>query len=210
MAPRLCVVTSRRRLGLSCSDLIRRIAWLASAGVDLVQIRERDLPDRELTALVRDAVAATRAAPAQVVVNDRFDIAMAADAAGVHLREDSVSIDRVRSIAPREFLIGCSVHDIDRARVVRVRLPALRNRVSVERQAGRTSDRRSGDVASRVCGCATPRARYWRRSRRERARRDARRRCGGRGDRIAAVGDERAAGAGHRRGVPCGLGRGES
>ena len=118
MAPRLCVVTSRRRLGLSCSELIRRIAWLASAGVDLVQIRERDLPDRELTALVRDAVAATSAAPAQVVVNDRVDIAMAAHAAGVHLREDSVSIDRVRPIAPPEFLIGCSVHDIDRSRAL--------------------------------------------------------------------------------------------
>jgi thiamine-phosphate diphosphorylase len=36
----------------------------------------------------------------------------------VHLREDSVSIDRVRPIAPPEFLIGCSVHDIDRARAL--------------------------------------------------------------------------------------------
>jgi len=115
MACWLGLVTSRRRLGLSCSELIRRIAWLSAAGIDLVQIRERDLPDRELTRLVRDAVAVARATPARVVVNDRVDIAIAADAAGVHLREDSASIDRVRAIAPREFLIGCSVHDIHRA-----------------------------------------------------------------------------------------------
>lgn len=118
MAAWLCVVTNRRRLGLSCSDLIRRIAWLAAAGVDLVQIRERDLSDRELTAVVRDAVSAASATRARVVVNDRVDVAIAANAAGVHLREDSPSIERVRSIVPPEFLIGCSIHDIDRARAL--------------------------------------------------------------------------------------------
>jgi thiamine-phosphate pyrophosphorylase len=114
----LCVVTDRRRLGLSCSELIQRIEWLATAGIDLVQIRERDLCDRDLMRLVRDAVASTRDSLARIVVNDRVDVAMAADAAGVHLRENSASIDRVRAIAPPQFLIGCSIHDIDRARAL--------------------------------------------------------------------------------------------
>lgn len=119
MMPRwLCVVTSRQRLGLSSSELIRRLRWLAVAGVDLVQIRERDLRDRELTSLVRDAVDVARGTSARVVVNDRIDVALAADAAGVHLREDSISLDRIRSIAPPEFLVGCSIHDIDRARAM--------------------------------------------------------------------------------------------
>jgi thiamine-phosphate pyrophosphorylase len=114
----LCVVTSRQRVRLSSSELIRRIRWLALAGVDLVQIRERDLRDRELTSLVRDAVEVARNTPARVIVNDRVDIAIAANAAGVHLREDSVPLARIRSIAPPEFLVGCSIHDIDRARAL--------------------------------------------------------------------------------------------
>jgi thiamine-phosphate pyrophosphorylase len=114
----LCVVTSRQRVRLSSSELIRRIRWLALAGVDLVQIRERDLRDRELTSLVRDAVEVARNTPARVIVNDRVDIAIAANAAGVHLREDSVPLARIRSIAPPEFLVGCSIHDIDRARAM--------------------------------------------------------------------------------------------
>jgi thiamine-phosphate pyrophosphorylase len=112
----LSVVTNRQRFDLSPSELIRRISWLAAAGVDLVQIRERDLSDRELTRLVRNAVAATRGTPARVVVNDRADVALAADAAGVHLREDSSSAARVRAFVPPGFLIGCSIHDSSLAR----------------------------------------------------------------------------------------------
>jgi thiamine-phosphate diphosphorylase len=114
----LCVVTSRRRFGLTCPELIQRIHRLAQAGVDLVQIRERDLADRDLTSLVREAVAAVRGTPARVVVNDRFDVAMAAGAAGVHLREDSIHPERVRPAVPSGFLIGCSVHDAARARTM--------------------------------------------------------------------------------------------
>ena len=116
MRPSLSVVTSRQRLGLSCSDLIRRLQWLIDAGVDLIQIRERDLCDRELTALVRSAVDAACGTPARVVVNDRIDVALAADAAGVHLREDSVPSGRIRAISPPGFLVGCSIHEIERAR----------------------------------------------------------------------------------------------
>ncbi|HTI36248.1 MAG TPA: thiamine phosphate synthase [Vicinamibacterales bacterium] len=112
----LCVVTSRQRFSLSPAELIRRVRWLAEAGVDLVQIRERDLSDRALLLLVRDAVEVTRGTGARVVVNDRFDVAVAAGADGVHLREDSTSAERIRPFAPPEFLIGCSIHDIDRAR----------------------------------------------------------------------------------------------
>ena len=114
----LSVVTSRRRLGLSPAALIQRIQWLAAAGIDLIQVRERDLADRELTSLVRDAVAAVRGTPARVVVNDRFDVAIAGEAAGVHLREDSAPANRVRRVVPAGFLIGCSVHDAARARTL--------------------------------------------------------------------------------------------
>jgi thiamine-phosphate pyrophosphorylase len=111
-------VTDRRRYNLSITELVKRAAHAARAGVDVVQVRERDLPDRLLAALVREIVGATAGTSARVIVNDRADIAIVADAAGVHLRGDSAPASRVRAIVPDGFLIGRSVHslaDVDAA-----------------------------------------------------------------------------------------------
>jgi thiamine-phosphate pyrophosphorylase len=111
--PVLCCVTDRRRFHYTIDQLLDRIRLAAEAGVDLIQIRERDLPDAALVALVRSAVAVSRGTRARVLVNDRTDVAIAAGAAGVHLRGDSLAAPRVRSIAPDGFLIGRSVHSLD-------------------------------------------------------------------------------------------------
>jgi len=79
----------------------------------MIQVRERDLNDRVLTALVRRIVAAVAGSDARVLVNDRTDIAMAAGAAGVHLRGDSPPASRVRAMVPPGFTIGRSVHRLD-------------------------------------------------------------------------------------------------
>jgi thiamine-phosphate diphosphorylase len=110
------VVTDRLRArDPSCAYLITRIRAAAAAGVDFIQIRERDLPDRDLMALVRDALEAVSGTSTRILVNDRVDIALAAGAAGVHLRHDSVAAARVRAIVPPGFLIGRSIHDPDEA-----------------------------------------------------------------------------------------------
>jgi thiamine-phosphate pyrophosphorylase len=117
--PIVCFVTDRTRLpGHSVSDLLRRIHIAALAGVDIVHIRERDLTDRRLTDLVREAVAVTAGTDAQIVVNDRADVALAAGAAGVHLREDSIAVARVRNITPPAFIVGRSVHSVEGADAV--------------------------------------------------------------------------------------------
>jgi thiamine-phosphate pyrophosphorylase len=105
-------VTDRRRFGVSTDALVARAAVAARAGVDVIQVRERDLPDRDLAALVRGIVAATAGTPSRVLVNDRADIAIVAGAAGVHLRADSAPASRVRANAPDGFLIGRSVHSL--------------------------------------------------------------------------------------------------
>lgn len=117
----LCLVTDRRRLGAAIgapeSDWIdalrQQVAAAAMAGVDLVQVREPDLEGRELADLVRSLVRLTASTPAKVLVNDRIDVALAAKASGVHLKEQSILPDEVRRIAPPGFVIGCSVHGID-------------------------------------------------------------------------------------------------
>ena len=111
--PTLCLVTDRRTIG--DRPLAALVGEAARAGVDLIQIRERDLDDRALVTLAKAAVAAVHGTPARVIVNDRTDVALAAGAAGVHLRADSIPAARVRAVAGADFLVGRSVHDEDEA-----------------------------------------------------------------------------------------------
>ena len=110
------MITDRARLGAEWERrLVDRIAVAARAGVHLIQIRERDLDARTLTALTGRAVDAVAGTPARVLVNDRIDIALAAGAHGVHLRADSVAASRARAMLPASFLIGRSVHSLSEA-----------------------------------------------------------------------------------------------
>ncbi len=116
MGPVLCLVTDRRRFGPSWQDaLVRRVRAAAVEGVHLVQIRERDLDGGPLTRLVTACVDAVRGTRARVLVNDRFDVAVAAGGHGVHLRGDSFPAPTIRACAPAGFLIGRSVHSLSEA-----------------------------------------------------------------------------------------------
>jgi thiamine-phosphate pyrophosphorylase len=117
--PIVCYVTDRKALRgeKTPSALFEKIRAAAAAGVDWVQIREKDLPARELLGLVRDAVAL---ASVRVIVNDRLDVALAAGAAGVHLGHASVPAREVvrwcrAGNAPADFLVGVSCHSLEGA-----------------------------------------------------------------------------------------------
>jgi len=103
--PIICLITAGegRKPGL--------VREAASAGVDLVQIREPLLQGGALVTFVRSAIDEAVGTSCSVLVNDRFDVAIAANAAGVHLRSDSVPAERIRRVAPPGFLVGRSVHD---------------------------------------------------------------------------------------------------
>ena len=98
-------------------DSIRRVA---AAGIDWIQIREKDLGAGALVELVRFAVAEARSASTGILVNDRLDVALAAGAAGVHLGENSLPVETVsewrRSAGQLDFRIGVSCHSLDSAR----------------------------------------------------------------------------------------------
>jgi thiamine-phosphate pyrophosphorylase len=104
------MITDRRRFAAAEDALLRRVAAAAAAGVNLIQVRERDLEARDLTRLVARCVTAARGSRARILVNDRLDVALAAGAHGLHLRSDSVPASRARALAPIGFLIGRSVH----------------------------------------------------------------------------------------------------
>ena len=119
--PIVCYVTDRKSLGESegGEGVLGKIRAATAAGVDWVQIREKELSGRELLGLARDAVAGRGSTP--VIVNDRLDVALAAGAAGVHLGRESLSARDVvgwcrSGKAPAEFLLGVSCHSLEDAR----------------------------------------------------------------------------------------------
>jgi thiamine-phosphate pyrophosphorylase len=113
-------VTDRKALrnGAGVRELLDRIRIAVDAGVDWVQIREKDLAARELLELAREAVAA---GSARILINDRLDVALAAGADGVHLGHASLAAREVvawcrRGNAPPDFLIGVSCHSLEGAK----------------------------------------------------------------------------------------------
>jgi thiamine-phosphate diphosphorylase len=121
--PILCLVTDRRRLAAGRDETFEtarvRLAQLArdavDAGIDLIQVRERDLETARLVDLVSELVDIARGSTTRIVVNDRVDVALACGAGGVHLRSDSIAPASVRALAPPGFLVGRSVHQLAEA-----------------------------------------------------------------------------------------------
>ncbi len=122
-APCLMLVTDRSLCALpagrqgGADGLVAAVEAAVEGGADAVQLREKDLPPRDLLPLARRLreITRRRALPtgrqALLLVNGPLDIALAAGADGVHLPEDSPPVER-----PREgFLVGRSVHSLEAA-----------------------------------------------------------------------------------------------
>jgi thiamine-phosphate diphosphorylase len=111
---RVAVTPDARTRRDEIAGLERQLDEAIAAGVDLIQIRERDLDAAPLRALAARVVSRAGAGT-RVVVNDRADVARAAGAAGVHLRADGPPIARVRTLGPGGWLVGRSIHTADEA-----------------------------------------------------------------------------------------------
>ena len=138
-SPLLCYVTDRHALpatkaGDSLVGLARKIEEVIAAGVDWVQIREKDLPATELSSLTRQTLQAaarssgmrqsTTRVLVRVLVNDRLDVALAEHAGGVHLGEKSIPVGEAKRLiqlrlpkpaSAASFLIGVSCHSLESA-----------------------------------------------------------------------------------------------
>jgi thiamine-phosphate pyrophosphorylase len=110
---KLCYITDRR--AFEPKPLVPWIREAVRAGIDLIQIREKDLATRQLLDLVSAAVDSARGTSTRIVVNDRLDVALSLGAAGVHLGTHSIPARAVRSCVAREFLVGVSCHSLEEA-----------------------------------------------------------------------------------------------
>ena len=95
------------------TDSLEVAGQAARDGVEMIQIRAKELSARALSDLVKGAVAL---GASKILVNTRTDVALACDAQGVHLPTGSIAPSTIRRIAPAGFLIGVSCHTIDELR----------------------------------------------------------------------------------------------
>lgn len=86
-------------------------------GVDLIQIREKDLADRDLFELTRTAVRLARRSRCRILLNGRADIAVAAGAHGAHLPSMGLLPSDLRPWLPADFILGVSAHSLREAEV---------------------------------------------------------------------------------------------
>jgi thiamine-phosphate pyrophosphorylase len=102
------------------SRLLEKVSEAANAGVDYIQLRERDLTSRELLLLAVEAVQRVRESTSKtrLLINSRVDIAIAAEADGVHLRCNDIAASEARAIWAKstgqvDCLIGTSCHSLN-------------------------------------------------------------------------------------------------
>ena len=115
--PWLCAVTASHRLltNAATDDRVEALTTflddVVDAGVDMVLVREPDLPHDVLVAAVRSAIRRAAGGPTRVIVNDRVDVALEAAAHGVHLKAASLPLAEPGD-RPASWIVGRSAHEL--------------------------------------------------------------------------------------------------
>jgi thiamine-phosphate pyrophosphorylase len=102
-------ITDRHSAG-GIEGVLQCVERATAAGVEMIQVREKDLPAHLLYALVGRVLELAAPCGTRVLVNSRTDVALAAGAHGVHLPGGSIAPKILRTIVPPGFLIGVSAH----------------------------------------------------------------------------------------------------
>jgi thiamine-phosphate pyrophosphorylase len=109
---KLYLITDRKQTRMPLPDAVR---LALKGGVRAIQLRERDLPIRELLAVAQELRKLTREFNAKLFINDRVDVAVAVEADGVHLGHESMPPEAVRTIVGSRMLVGVSTHKWEEA-----------------------------------------------------------------------------------------------
>lgn len=111
---KLYLITDRKLIAESCF-LTSAVRQALKGGVKAVQLREKDLGERELLKLAYKMRDLTKKYEASLFINDRLDIALAVGADGVHLTQESIPADAVKKAVKGKLLIGVSTHSLKEA-----------------------------------------------------------------------------------------------
>lgn len=110
---KLYLITDRKVAKVPLVDAVR---LALEGGVKAVQLREKDLPVRELLAVAKDLRKLTREHHAKLFINDRVDVAIGVEADGVHLGVESIPCSAARKLVGKKMLIGVSTHSLEEAK----------------------------------------------------------------------------------------------
>ncbi len=102
--------------GPSEQELASHARALIAAGVDVIQLRDKKLDDRRLLNRARLLRELTRDTTTLLIINDRPDLARLAQADGVHVGQDELSVKDARALVGPKALVGVSTHHIEQAR----------------------------------------------------------------------------------------------
>ncbi|NJD63518.1 MAG: thiamine phosphate synthase [Deltaproteobacteria bacterium] len=111
---RIYLVTDRKQC--SGEDIVGAVGNALEGGVRAVQLREKDLPGRELFRLASLLRRLTETYGAKLLINDRVDVALAVGADGVHLGALSLPPGEARRLLGASSVIGCSTHNAEELR----------------------------------------------------------------------------------------------
>ncbi len=92
------------------------LAKMLSGGVDIVQLRAKNLPEAEIEAMAGELLPQTREAGIPLIINDFPEIAAKLEADGIHVGQDDRSIAEVRQIVGPDMIVGKSTHSLGQAR----------------------------------------------------------------------------------------------
>jgi thiamine-phosphate pyrophosphorylase len=111
----LYLVTDRNQTG--GRDLLWVLEQALDGGVKAIQLREKDLPGRDLFLLAEKTRRLCQAYRAALFINDRVDVALASDAEGVQLGATSIAVAPARALLGPQKLIGVSTHSLEEAKI---------------------------------------------------------------------------------------------
>ena len=96
-------------------DLLTQAQLALAGGATAIQLRDKELPGRDLYELAVKMKALCSKYGALFIVNDRLDVALAANCDGVHLGQEDLPVSAARRIAPSGFIVGASAHTPEEA-----------------------------------------------------------------------------------------------
>lgn len=111
--PRLYAITDRDLSNCTHEEIV---VQLLAGGARLIQLRDKEANARALLDAARACQQLTRAAGAMLIINDRVDVALAADADGVHLGQHDLAIEEARELLGPDKIIGISTHSLEQFR----------------------------------------------------------------------------------------------
>lgn len=108
--PKLYAITDTQLSNYTHAEIVR---LLLAGGATFIQLRDKDTSAKELLDAARACLALTRPAGAKLIINDRVDVALTADADGVHLGQDDLTVAEAREILGPDKIIGLSTHTLE-------------------------------------------------------------------------------------------------